>query len=111
MPEYRLENAVKRKAGTGYEVTAVVRNVGTGTMPVEVAATSGERWKKPAKPARTGPGTEQDPRYREARAAVTLKAGESKRVTIRCGFAPEKLVVDPDVRVLQLRRKQALASL
>jgi hypothetical protein len=108
-------------------------------VPVEIAATAGERWKKPVKPAAAGPGTataapldeqpgplgdaakaltesgasrsEQDPKYREARSTVTLAAGESKRVTIRCGFAPEKIVVDPDVRVLQLRRKQAVASL
>lgn len=139
MPEYRIEKAVKAKAGSGYDVTATVRNVGTGTMPVEIAATAGERWKKPAKPAATGPGTataapldkqpgalgdaakaltesgasrsQQDPRYREARSTITLAAGESKRVTIHCGFAPEKIVVDPDVRVLQLRRKQALATL
>jgi hypothetical protein len=139
MPEYRLENAVKKKAGSGYEVTALVRNIGTGTMPVEIAATAGERWKKPAQPAATGPGTaqaatrdkqpgavgdaavalteagaarsEQDPRYREARSTVILAAGESKRITLHCDFAPEKIVVDPDVRVLQLRRKQAVARL
>lgn len=128
MPEYRIENAVKSKTGGGYDVTATVKNIGTGTMPVEIAATSGERWKKPATPAATGPGTaqaatvpptaavpppttEQDPKYREARSTVTLAANESRRVTIHCNFAPEKLVVDPDVRVLQLRRKQAVASL
>jgi ABC-2 type transport system permease protein len=139
MPEYRLANASKRKIGPGYDVTAVVKNVGTGTMPVTIAATSGERWKKPAPKAASGPGTaqaaplddktsgalgdaakamsgagassEQDPRYREARSTVTLGAGESRTVTIHCDFAPEKLVVDPDVQVLQLRRKQAVANL
>lgn len=147
MPEYRIENAVKSKGGAGYDVTATVKNIGTGTMPVEVAATAGERWKKPAAAPATGPGTaqaapldeksgvldeksgalddaakaiaesgagtrsEQDPKYREARTVATLGPGESRRVTIHCAFAPEKLVVDPDVRVLQLRRKQAVAKL
>ena len=40
-----------------------------------------------------------------------LGAGESKTLTIHCAFDPEKVVVDPDVRVLQLKRKQAVASL
>ncbi|MGE5178817.1 MAG: ABC transporter permease/M1 family aminopeptidase [Bacteroidota bacterium] len=120
MPEYRVENAAKRKIGSGYDVTAVVRNVGTGTMPVEIAATAGERWKKPAPPASSGAAAssdaarllaEQDPSYREARTLVTLAAGESKRVTVHCAFLPKQIVVDPDVRVLQLRRKQAVASL
>jgi hypothetical protein len=139
MPEYRLANASKRKNGAGYDVTAVVKNVGTGTMPVTIAATAGERWKRAAPKAATGPGTaqaaplddkasgalgdaakamsgsggssEQDPRYREARSTVTLGAGESRTVTIHCDFPPEKLVVDPDVQVLQLRRKQAVAKL
>jgi hypothetical protein len=52
-----------------------------------------------------------NPDYRDARATVTLGAGESKRVTIRCGFDPESIVIDPDVRVLQLQRKQAVAKL
>ena len=52
-----------------------------------------------------------NPDYRDARATVTLGAGESKTVTIRCGFDPEKIVVDPDVRILQLQRKQAVATL
>jgi len=42
---------------------------------------------------------------------VVLGAGESKRVTLHCGFAPAKVLVDPDVRVLQLNRKQAVATI
>jgi len=108
MPEYRVESAVKRKNGAGYDVTAVVKNVGTGTMPVEVAATKGERWKKAEKP---GVPSKANPSYRESRSTVTLAAGESKRITLHSDFVPEKIVVDPDVRVLQLRRKQAVATL
>jgi hypothetical protein len=32
-------------------------------------------------------------------------------VVIACGFKPERLVVDPDALVLQLRRKAAVAGL
>jgi len=37
--------------------------------------------------------------------------GESKEVRIRCPFRPERVVVDPDVQVLQLRRNTAVAKL
>lgn len=110
MPEYRVEAARKAKDGSGYEVTATVANRGTGTMPVEIAATAGERWEKPKRGDETKPAV-PNPGYKDARATVILGAGESKRVTIRCAFDPERVVVDPDVRILQLRRKSAVASL
>jgi len=111
VPEYRVTKAVKVKQGAGYDVTATVQNRGTGTMPVEIAAVAGERWEKPQKGAGKGTRSRQSPAYREARNTVALRAGESKTVTIRCAFQPERVVVDPDVRVLQLRRKQAEARL
>ncbi|HET6462545.1 MAG TPA: hypothetical protein VFH33_01990, partial [Candidatus Krumholzibacteria bacterium] len=51
-----------------------------------------------------------DPAYKDARTTITLGAGESKPVTIQCDFDPDKIVVDPDVRVLQLKRKQAVGG-
>lgn len=110
MPQYRVADAGKRPAGGDWEVTATVTNSGTGTMPVEVAATAGERWREPDGGDVTG-RWEQDPAYREARETIILGAGESRTVTIRCGFEPERVVVDPDVRVLQLKRKLATAAL
>jgi len=109
VPEYRVESARKAKDGSGYDVTATVRNIGTGSMPVEIAATSGDRW-APSKAGITAAAV-QDSSYRDARETVVLGAGEAKTVTIHCAFAPQHLVVDPDVRVLQLRRKQATATL
>jgi aminopeptidase N len=109
VPEYRVTAAKRSKRGEGYDVTATVRNVGTGTMPVEVAATAGERWEKGTGPAGAGYRPSRD--YRESRETVTLGAGESKTLTLHCSFTPEQVVVDPDVRVLQLRRKLALARL
>jgi ABC-2 type transport system permease protein len=110
MPQYRVADARKTGSGAAWEVTATVTNTGTGTMPVEIAATAGERWQKPADGDDSG-RYEQDPAYRDARTTVTLAAGESRTVTVRCEFEPERLVVDPDVRVLQLKRKQAVAAL
>jgi ABC-2 type transport system permease protein len=118
MPEYRVTEAKKSKQGSDYDVTVTVQNIGTGRMPVEVAATSGERWAKVPESSVRKPNTplppeasRQDPAYRESRGAVVLGSGETKTVTIHCAFPPQKIVVDPDVRVLQLRRKQAVATL
>lgn len=43
----------------------------------------------------------------DAWVTVTLGGREHATVTIRSAFRPEKVVVDPDVTVLQLRRKSA----
>jgi ABC-2 type transport system permease protein len=108
VPQYVVESARKTKNGDGWDVQVRVKNVGTGTMPVELAATAGERWTKPKKAADI---STQDPSYREARALVTLGAGESQEATLHCSFEPQQVVVDPDVRILQLKRKQAVATL
>src|SRR6202008_3397618 len=92
MPEYRFVGAKKTKRGGGYDVVATVRNRGTGTMPVEIAATFGERWKKPEKGAETKPAA-ANPKYREARSTVVLGPGASKEVTIHCSFDPERIVL------------------
>jgi len=79
-----------------------VKNAGTGRMAVEVAAVRGDRFTKQGKP---------DPAYRDARVTVLLGKGEERTVEIPCAFSPERVVVDPDVKVLQLRRKAAVAKL
>ncbi len=102
-PEYRLEEARKELVGEGvWEVAVKVENAGTGRMPVEVAATRSWRFDDQGKVS---------PEYREARTTVVLGAGEAKEVRIRCPFEPERVVVDPDVHVLQLQRRAATARL
>jgi hypothetical protein len=110
VPQYTVSQASRKETGQGYDVTATVTNVGTGTMPVDVAATAGQRWKKPEKD-KSDSSYASDPDYKDARDTITLAAGESKTVSIHCDFKPEELVVDPDVRILQLKRKQAMARL
>ncbi|HZF11729.1 MAG TPA: M1 family aminopeptidase, partial [Thermoanaerobaculia bacterium] len=103
VPEYRLEQTGKRRLPDGtWEATATVKNAGTGRMPVEVAAVAGERFDDEGKPLSS---------YREARRTVVLGAGESAALAVHCPFEPQRLVVDPDARVLQLARKSALARL
>jgi len=103
VPEYRLERTGKRRLPDGtWEATVTVKNVGTGRMPVEVAAVAGERFDDRGKPLAT---------YREERRRLVLGAGESAALALRCRFEPQRLVVDPDARVLQLARKAALTRL
>ena len=102
VPEYELADFKKAKDGDRWLSTATLKNVGTGRMPVEVAATRGERFPKDG-------GNHPSPDHREARQVLTLGAGESAEVSIRSDFEPEQLVVDPDAKVLMLRRKAAVA--
>ncbi|NTX52145.1 M1 family aminopeptidase [Myxococcus sp. CA039A] len=108
VPQYRLSNAQVKQEGGQWVATVTVENVGDGRMPVEVAAVKGERFAK--RPDAKAPDV-QSPDYREARSRVVLGAGEKADVTVRSDFPPERWVVDPDVRVLQLRREQAVVTL
>ncbi|HEX4823757.1 MAG TPA: M1 family aminopeptidase [Candidatus Polarisedimenticolaceae bacterium] len=101
--EYTLDGAKKTEANGGWDVTVKVTNKGSATMPVEIAAaTKAERFDDKGVASND---------YKDARATVTLAKGESKDVTIHCAFAPERVLVDPDALVLQLRRKTAVAKL
>jgi aminopeptidase N len=102
VPEYRLHDAKRIAKGNSWEVAVRVENIGSGTMPVEVAATRGERF---AKDGSTSPD------YQEARETVTLAKDQSQNVVIACPFEPQRIVIDPDAKVLQLRRKSAVAKL
>lgn len=102
VPQYLITDSRLLRTRDGWEIRARVKNVGTGVIPVEIAATRGERFAK--KPA-------ADKAWRDARATLTLAAGEEEAVTIRCAFEPEKLVVDPDLLVLMLERQKAQVKL
>ncbi len=102
MPEYRIDSAELVPDQERWTVSATVTNHGTGRMPVEVAAIRGERF------AEEDAAEEE---YREARVSVTVDAGESREIRIPCEFEPRRLVVDPDARVLMLKREQAVRDL
>jgi hypothetical protein len=97
-PQYQIVDPEVKREGSGWMVRATIKNVGTGVMPIEVAAARGVRFPH---------GKAGAEAYRDARATVTLAAGEQKTVEIPCAFAPERVLVDPDVRVLMLERKKA----
>ena len=79
-----------------------VENAGSGAPPVEVAAARGERFAKDGSAARS---------YQEARTTITLGKGQSREISLECPFKPDRVLVDPDAKVLQLQRKNAVAKL
>ncbi len=102
LPRYELRDAEVEQSGDQRHVRLVIENTGTGSMPVEVAAVRGSRF--------TEDGS-LDPDYRECRASLTLDAGQTSPVELNCGFEPERILVDPDARVLQLEREKAMIEL
>ncbi len=102
VPEYRLREVRREPVGERWQVVLRIENAGDGRVPVEVAAVAGERFDDQGHPV---------PGYRDVRGSVTLGAGESRQLRIQADFEPERVVVDPDVQVLQLRRGAAVAKL
>jgi len=102
VPEYALEEAKKTGSATAFDVSVKVTNKGKATMPVSIAAAKGDRFDEKGV-------AKAD--YKDARTMLTLAAGETKDVTVHCNFDPDRVVVDPDALVLQLRRKSAVAKL
>jgi ABC-2 type transport system permease protein len=90
--EPSAEAADGRRSGT---VRGVLHNRGTGTVQVMVAALQ----------------EAGNPAGNRATTTVAIAAGESVPFTIDCGFPPREVVVDPDVRILQLGRKRAVQSI
>ena len=104
-PEYRLSRVTKERAGPGWIVRGTVENAGTGRMTIDVTAAANERWSDAGD---AGTRTVASPSYRDATTSVELDAGESAAFEIVTTFDPDRMLVDPDVLVLQLRREAAV---
>ncbi|MHC4825711.1 MAG: M1 family aminopeptidase, partial [Planctomycetota bacterium] len=103
VPEYRLSDAEVVSAdgpdAGAWHATVTIDNDGTGRFPVEVAAVRGERFNDDGTPS---------PDYQASRVTVMIGPDEQADVTIPCGFAPDRVIVDPDALVLQLDRESAI---
>jgi hypothetical protein len=120
--EYKVREAraARLTSGNGSEVPAAcwevsfeIENVGTGTMPVEVAAVRGElpKEKVEGEKSKKTAADPQESNYQEARQTMVLGPGARERVTLTCEFEPERVIVDPDALVPQLNRDQAIADI
>lgn len=110
VPEYKVSEASSTQRPDGsWDVKFRIRNEGSGRMPLCVAVVAkGDRYLE-AKDALTP--DKPNPEYRDSRINCTLSKGESQLLAVHCPFKPDSIVPDPDVQVLQLRRKQATLKL
>ncbi len=95
LPEIQIADARVLRIGSGWEVSATLRNVGTGVIKVDVAAARGERF---------GDETAAGIGYRRKVTTVRLQPDVPTSVLLKLEFEPDRLIVDPDVRVLQRNR-------
>ena len=105
LPEYTLSEVTRVQEGDEWVVRGTVENVGTGRMRVQVGAVVGERWSDEGEDADRSVVAEG---YRDARTELELGAGESAEFVIRAAFEPGRVVIDPDVLVLQVNRDAAV---
>ena len=119
LPEFKLWDLKVTKPAEGqWVVEGTLENAGTGTVSVEVAALGAE----PVKDAdAVREKLKDDPealrralallKPPSARTTVSVGTGERKPFRIACAFEPLKAQVDPDVHLLQVRRKLAESPL
>ena len=105
VPEYEFSNVTKTREGEEWVVRGTVENVGTGWMRVEVGGGSQGRGGRMRATMRAGRWWRRGTGRADG---VELGGGEAAGFVIRAGFEPERVVIDPDVLVLQLNREAAV---
>jgi ABC-2 type transport system permease protein len=108
LPEFKLwDLKVSRPVEGEWLVEGTLENVGTGSVSVEVAAIGTEPKASKPDPGTDGPETAEPSQAPDARATVAIGAGERVPFRVVTLFEPVRVRVDPDVRMLQVRRKLA----
>lgn len=100
LPQYRFEDVEIEAAANGtWLVRGRVVNMGTGFADVEIAAVSSTRFEDDQ--------TETSPTYNDTRVTIRVDSDSDATFELTCEFEPERLVVDPDAKVLQRSRSSA----
>ena len=102
LPEFTLENIVAEKTGDGFTVRGTISNIGTGEVDVRVRAQ--------AETPKADPGAAKDapkPEPLHTDVVVRVVQGKATEFSIPAAFKPVKIVVDPEVLVLQGGRKRS----
>jgi ABC-2 type transport system permease protein len=94
VPEFEFSNVKAEREGEEYVLQGSVRNIGTGLMLLDIAALR----------------TKDKPDGKRALTTVAIEPGVSVPFTMRTDFEPVQVVADPEVKLLQIRRKQAVAD-
>ncbi len=100
VPEYQFSDSSRTKQGESWVAKGSIVNRGTAETSVEIAAAKGERFLKDGKP---------NPEFKESRTRVKLSPKTPQNFSITSDFEPDRILVDPDAKVLQLNRKLAVA--
>ncbi len=102
LPEFTVENVAAEKTGDGWTVRGQIANIGTGEVTITVRAQS-ETPKADSKAEKNAPKTEP----LSADVVVHVVPRTPTQFTISTAFKPAKIVVDPEVLVLQGGRKRS----
>jgi hypothetical protein len=96
--EYRFSDVGVEQDGDEWIISGTLENIGNSKMKLEIAATKNERFVE----------HETNEEYLDSRTTVELGEAESAEFEIRCDFEPDKVLVDPDAKVLQLNRRNGV---
>jgi ABC-2 type transport system permease protein len=102
VPHYQILSATKTKVGKRWRVAGSLRNVGTGSFQVDVAIEKGVRFQEDKASERN---------FLQAKTQVVVEPGKDVPFSLEADFEPQRVVVDPDVMVLQLGRKGTVKKL
>ena len=98
LPEFKLDKVAAEKSGDGYMVRGEISNIGTGNITVTVRAQA--EAPKGLKGA--------DPEHQDVK--IHLSSASPAEFVIPTTFKPAKVVVDPEVLLLQIGRKRSEKS-
>jgi hypothetical protein len=110
LPEFSLGEVHHEADGAGRHITTgMITNTGTGTVEVEVAVVPPADY--PSKKETEELETADKPRELGSIQTVTVGPGQTVSWKLTSGFKPAEVMVDPDVKVLQMARKLAKAAI
>ncbi len=110
LPEFGLGAVRHEVDGSGKHLTkGTITNTGTGTLEVEVALVPPAD--DPSKKETHELETADKPREPGSIQTVTVGPGQTVYWKLTSAFKPAEVIVDPDVKVLQMARKLAKAAI
>ncbi len=98
LPEFKLGDLTAQKSDDGYVIKGTVANAGTGDVVVTIRALSSDP---------KAPNGDKKPQELRQDVTVHVTPASPAAFSIPVNFKPAKVVIDPEVLVLQIGRKRA----